>query len=351
MAEAARRRVAQWYTGNVGRQAVKALVDRPDLELVGVCAHDPAKAGKDAAELCGLAEPTGVVATTDAEEIFRQQPDCVIYTALHMDADEVASILRRGVDVVTTSEFLTGAGIGPEATATLAEAAEAGGATLFGCGINPGFAELFAAVGAGLSRDVRTITVAESADVTMFAQDPNFAAVGGARPANDPGHAEAVEQATVVFGDALEVLAALVGLTLDERRCTVEFAHATEDLYIPGMVIPKGHVAGIEARWEGIVAGDVRLALHVRWVIGNLIEPSWTVEFGYVVDIAGDPNVHIKLDLWPDGDIAAMGVDEFRDLGMRITAVPAVNAVAAVCDAAPGIRTYADLPVVTARMT
>jgi hypothetical protein len=46
-----------------------------------------------------------------------------------------------------------------------------------------------------------------------------------------------------------------------------------------------------------------------------------------------------------------MGVDEFRDVGMRITAVPAVNAIPAVCAAAPGIRTYADLPVVTARLT
>jgi hypothetical protein len=45
-----------------------------------------------------------------------------------------------------------------------------------------------------------------------------------------------------------------------------------------------------------------------------------------------------------------MGVDEFRDVGMRITAVPAVNAIPAVCTAEAGIRTYADLPVVTTRM-
>jgi hypothetical protein len=344
-------RVVQWTTGNVGRQVVKALVGRPDLELVGVFAHDPAKVGRDAAELCGLDEPTGVTATGDADALLALRPDCVVYTALHMDADEVARILRAGINVVTTSEFMSGTGIGREATATLADAALAGGATLVGSGVNPGFAELFAAVSAGISRDVRSITVAESADVTMFAQDPNFEAVGWGRPGGDPGHAEAVQEATKVFADALDVLAELVGLTLDERRCTVDFAHATDDLDIPGMVIPKGHVAGIEARWEGIVAGEVRLGLHVRWVIGSLIEPPWTVEFGYVVDVVGDPIVHVKLDLWPDGDLASMGVDEFRDVGMRITAVPAVNAIPAVCAAAPGIRTYADLPVVTARLT
>src|SRR5262249_33604684 len=63
-------RVVQWTTGNVGRQAVGAVMARPDLELVGVYAHDPAKVGRDAAELCGLDEPTGVLATADVDELF-----------------------------------------------------------------------------------------------------------------------------------------------------------------------------------------------------------------------------------------------------------------------------------------
>jgi hypothetical protein len=233
----------------------------------------------------------------------------------------------------------------------LEEAARAGGATLFGTGVNPGFAQLFAAVAAGISGDVRRIQVVESADVAMFAADPNFEAVGWGRPPGDPGHAEAVQGATAVFADSLDVLGALVGFDLDDRRCTVEFAHATEDLDLPGMRIPKGHVAGLEVRWEGVAEDEVRLALHLRWIVGSLIDPPWTVEFGYVVDIEGDPNLHVKLDLWPDGDLASMGVDEFRAVGMRITAVPAVNAIAAVCDAPPGILTYADLPVIAARMT
>lgn len=345
------RRVVQWTTGNVGREAVAAIMSRPDLELVGVFAHDPAKAGRDAAELCGLDEPTGVVATGDVGELLALRPDCVLYTPLHIDVDEVAGILRAGVNVVTTSEFVTGSGIGAEGTAALDAAALAGGATLLGTGINPGFAELFGAIAAGISREVRSITVTESVDVAMFANDPNFAAVGWGRPAGDPGHAAAIEDATAVFADALDLLAALVGLTLDERRCSVDFAHATEDLDIPGMVIPEGHVAGMEVRWDGIVGGTTRLGIHQRWVIGDRIEPAWTVELGYVVEVAGDPNVRVKLDVWPDGDLAAMGVDEFRSVGMRMTAVPAVNAIPGVCAAPPGIRTYADLPVITARMT
>jgi 2,4-diaminopentanoate dehydrogenase len=344
-------RVVQWTTGNVGREAVAAILSHPELELVGVFAHDPAKVGHDAAELCGLVEPTGVIATRDVGALLALRPDCVMFTALHLDVDQIAQILRAGINVVTTSEFLTGFGVGPEATEALETAALAGGSTVFGSGINPGFAQLFAALSAGISRDVRSVTVTESADVTMFANDPNFAAVGWGRPAGDPGHPAAVEAATIVFGDGLDVLAALVGLTLDERRCTVDFAHATEDLDIPGMAIAKGQVAGLDVRWDGLVRGTSRLSIRQRWVIGDRIDPAWTVELGYVVEVAGDPNVRIKLDLWPDGDLAAMGMDDFRSIGMRITAVPVVNAIPAVCAAAPGIRTYAELPVITTQMS
>jgi len=37
------------------------------------------------------------------------------------------------------------------------------------------------------------------------------------------------------------------------------------------------------------------------------------------------------------------------DLANPITAMPVVNAIPAVCAAAPGIRTYADLPLITGR--
>ncbi len=342
--------MVQWTTGHVGRESVAGIVAHPQLELVGVFAHSPDKVGKDAAELCGLHEPTGVSATADVDALLALEPDCVIYNALHIDPEEVARILRAGVNVVTTSEFLTGRSLGPEATALLEQAAQAGAATMVGTGVNPGFASLFAAVSAGISREVRTISVYESADVALFASDPNFAAVGWGRPGGDPGHADDVAEATKVFADGLDVLGALVGLELDERTCTVEFAHATEDLEIPGMVIRAGHVAGMDVLWDGVVDGATRLTIHLRWTIGDRIEPAWSVEFGYVVEVAGDPNLRIKLDLWPDGDLSNLSVDDMRKIGTRITATPAVSAVPAACAAAPGIRTYADLPPVTTRM-
>ncbi len=53
-------RVAVWGTGGVGALAVGAVARRPDLELVAVRVHDPAKVGVDAGPLAGLG-PLGVV--------------------------------------------------------------------------------------------------------------------------------------------------------------------------------------------------------------------------------------------------------------------------------------------------
>ena len=68
-------RVVQWGTGNVGYHSLRHLIRHPDMELVGVHAHNPAKIGKDAAELAGLSELTGVHATDDVDALLALKPD------------------------------------------------------------------------------------------------------------------------------------------------------------------------------------------------------------------------------------------------------------------------------------
>ena len=51
----------------------------------------------------------------------------------------------------------------------------------------------------------------------------------------------------------------------------------------------------------------------------------------------------------PDGAAVGRYSGRVADLANPITAMPVVNAIPAVCGAAPGIRTYADLPLITGR--
>ncbi|MEM0953265.1 MAG: hypothetical protein AAGI24_03910 [Pseudomonadota bacterium] len=60
-------KVVTWGTGNVGTYAVRAVVNQPELELIGHIVSSAEKAGKDVADLVGLDTPTGVLATDDIE--------------------------------------------------------------------------------------------------------------------------------------------------------------------------------------------------------------------------------------------------------------------------------------------
>jgi len=72
-------RVVQWTTGAVGREALRGILDHPELELVGVKAYSADKDGMDAGSLVERA-PIGVTATVDTEELLARTPDAVLYT-------------------------------------------------------------------------------------------------------------------------------------------------------------------------------------------------------------------------------------------------------------------------------
>jgi hypothetical protein len=62
-------RVAQWGTGNTGSVVMQAIRSTPGLDLIGVRAHNPAKAGRDTAELLSLNTSIGVPAWSTADEM------------------------------------------------------------------------------------------------------------------------------------------------------------------------------------------------------------------------------------------------------------------------------------------
>lgn len=345
-------RVAQWTTGNVAQETVKALLARPDLMLVGAYAHSPAKDGADVGALCHLGVDIGVQATSDVDAVLALAPDCIVYTPLHFDVAEVQRILRAGVNIVTSAEFLTGINLTDIDRAAVAAAAHEGGATLFGSGMNPGFAQMVAAISSGISTNVRKASMTESVDVSQFIGDANFQSVGWGRPKGDPGHADDVRRGTAVFAEAVDVFARMMRVHLDEITCSVDFAYTTEDVVTDGVSLPAGHVGGMDVRWYGVVDGHTVLSVNQRWIATESLDPPWTVEHGYRIEISGDPNVYVKIDLMPtDDDLADLTPQRMRGIGLRITAAPLVNAIPAVCAAAPGIATYADLPAVSALLT
>ncbi|MBL7500410.1 dihydrodipicolinate reductase [Frankia sp. CNm7] len=342
-------RIVQWTTGKIASEAVRGIVERPELELVGAFAFSKEKVGQDVGELVGLGRTLGATATDDIEAIIALKPDCVVYMPLYPDVDHLTQLLRAGINVVSTAGFITGRAYGAEARAALDEAARAGGASLFGSGINPGFADYIATVASGPCREVNYVSVTESFNIGLWAADANQDELGWGRPAGDPGHAEDIQKATAVFGDAVEAIAHQLGLPLDDIRCEVGFAHAATDADVPGRSVPAGTVAGIDVRWIGADAGVDVVEAHVRWTVAADLDPAWDVAMAYLIEIRGTPQINLRIDVLP-ADIATFTLDDASAMGSMITAMPAVNAIPAVVAARPGIVTYADLPTVASRL-
>ena len=143
-----KKRVIVWGTGNVGRPAIRAVLSHHDLDLVGVLVADPAKLGRDAGEIAGIAR-AGVLATGDAAALLAQGVDAVVYTASAdtrpLEAlDDLLGCLRAGANVVSTSFYAL---LYPDtAPAQVLERIQGacweGGSSLFVSGIDPGTCQL-----------------------------------------------------------------------------------------------------------------------------------------------------------------------------------------------------------------
>ena len=97
--------VVQLGTGNVGLHALKALITNPQFELTGVWVSSDAKAGRDAAQLAGLEDSTGVLASTDLDAVLATGPQCAVYNAMADNRlpealEDYRRVLSAGVNIV-----------------------------------------------------------------------------------------------------------------------------------------------------------------------------------------------------------------------------------------------------------
>jgi 4-hydroxy-tetrahydrodipicolinate reductase len=335
-------RVVQWTTGNVGKESLKAIIANPTLDLVGCFAWSPAKVGVDVGELAGIGR-VGLAATGDVNALLALKPDCVVYNPMWPSVDELVRILEAGVNVVTTAAFITGANLGAGRD-RLVDACARGRSSLLGTGVSPGFAELVAGTIAGICSRVDKVVVSETADTTFYDSPDTERAAGFGHPIGHPGLAEMARTGTAVFGEAVAMVADMLGVELDEILCESEFAQTTEDLVMKSWTIAAGHVAGVAASWQGRIGGRTIIDLNVRWKKGATLDPPWVIEKdGWVITVEGLPTVTASLDFLPPPDFQAETIEEFMTIGHIITALPALNAIAPVVNAPPGIVTYADL--------
>ena len=338
-------KVAQWATGNIGTRSLRAVIEHPNLELVGLYVHSAEKAGRDAGELCGLG-PVGIKATNSIDEILALRADCVLYMQQGANIDDLCRLLASGANVVTTRvEFHDPPTLDANVRERLEDACRRGGTSLHSTGSSPGFiTEALPIVLMSLQRRLDGLTIDEYADVSSRnSPEMLFNIMGFGKP---PGafNEHILAEVKVGFENSLRALANAISMPLDNVTIEGEFAAVRSTVRIAAGVIEKGTVGAQRITVSGMRQGHAFMRMRLNWYCSTDIAEPWDLrESGWHVRVEGD----VPLDVSIRYPIA---MEHFAAMTPGLTAHRAVNAVPIVCATPPGIRTTAELPQVIAHL-
>ncbi|MGO4257380.1 NAD(P)H-dependent amine dehydrogenase family protein [Marmoricola sp. RAF53] len=351
-------RVAQVATGNAGMLTLRQLISDDRFELVAVSTSDPAKVGKDAGELARLDVVTGIAAVGDLDALIAAGPECVVYCAMGdtrpVEAtNDVRKLLEAGIDVVGsapgTLQFPWGT-MPEKVIEKVEQSAKAGNASLYITGVDPGFAsDLVPLALASTCQRVEQITCYELADYATYdGAEVMFDLMGFGHPVDSTPMLFLPGVLGLAWGTAIRMMAAGIGVEVDEIVEHWEAEPAPETYEIAAGTIEKGTIAALKFSISGMVGGHPAIVVeHVTRTRDDL-RPDWARPASgggaYRVEITGEPNYVV--DIVPSSEHG-----DHNHAAIVAACGRIVNAIPDVRAAAPGIRTTLDLPLPTGRGT
>jgi 4-hydroxy-tetrahydrodipicolinate reductase len=299
---------------------------KPWAEVVGGTDVDPHLQGSDLGMLAGV-PPLGVFASPNFAAVGPAgTADVVVHCAgsfLRRGATEqILEALDWGANVVSTCEELAFPWYRfADEAARIDAAAKKAGRTVIATGINPGFAmDAVALYVSGACERVDGVRVHRLQDASVR-RGPFQKKIGAGISVEE----FAALKATGTFGhiglpESIALICAGVGWNLENVVETLEPVIADREITTEHAHVTPGSVSGIHQVAHGIVGGEERLTLTLDAYVGAP-ETSDTVE------IEGRPSLTNRL-VGLHGDIC--------------TAAMTTNAIGAVVDMAPGLRTMLD---------
>jgi hypothetical protein len=324
-------RIIQYGLGPIGSAVARHVVERTGLELVGGVDIDPAKVGRDTGEVIGLGRPLGFGVAKDLSRVLaRTKGDVVLHTTssyFDLFKDQIIEILEAGLNVVSTAEELSFPWLAhPQEAVEIDVAAKRAGKTVLGTGVNPGFImDALPLFLTAICQQVDHIQVTRVINASTR-RGPFQAKIGSGlsveefnarMAAGRMGHVGLPESVGMVFHT--------LGRELARYESGVEPIVADQLVKTEHFEVQPGQVRGLKQVARGYAKEGEFMTL-------TFIAALAAGEDGDTVKIAGRPDLEVNLK-GTNGDIATVAI--------------AVNAVRRVMEAAPGLFTMRDLPIVT----
>lgn len=342
-------KVVHWGTGATGSLALGAILDRPDLTLVGHYVWNADKAGQDSGTLIDRAA-AGVRATQDLDALVALRPDVLTYFGNGVrdpmqSARDIAAFLRAGTNVVTSAltQMIHPTGGDPALRALIDDACAAGGSSLFASGIDPGFATSQLALAAyAVAHRVDRVRLQEFADYGVYPDEQTGRYLWGfGLPLDAPTVVSSGQFLRGAWAGTLDAHARALGLTIERYETTCRTAPARQRYDTAIGAIDAGTTSAIWFQLIGIVEGKERLVLeHVNWIDSGDLPDDWPAPPGfrggasgvsYRQVIEGSPSYDLELQMKDSAD------------GLLMTAMHPINAIPLVVAAPPGVVDQARL--------
>jgi 4-hydroxy-tetrahydrodipicolinate reductase len=301
------------------------------LELVGAVDIDPAKVGRDAGQVIGLDHALGFGVAKNLEGVLaRTGADLVLHTtSSYFDQfkDQVVEILAAGLDIVSTAEELSFPWLAhPEEAAEIDALARRAGKTVLGTGVNPGF--IMDALPLSLTAICQRVDRVEvTRIINASTRRGPFQAKIGSGMTVEAFNAKMAEgrMGHVGLPESVGMVFDTLGRKLARYESAVEPVVADDAVATEHFEVQPGQVRGLKQVAKGYTDEGEFMTL-------TFIAALEAGEDGDTVKITGKPDLEVRLK-GTNGDLATVAI--------------AVNAVRRVKEAAPGLVTMRDLPIVT----
>jgi 2,4-diaminopentanoate dehydrogenase len=316
--------------GPLGQRIVRYACDRG---MRYVAAVDPAMAGRDLGQVCGIA-PLGIPVVNRLAEAVAARKAAEQTVALVTTVSSLAKLetdlgflARARIPAISTCEELVFPwNTQPEIARRIDSLFKENGVACLGTGVNPGFLmDYLPIVSTGICQRIDMIRVSRIQDASVrrlpFQQKIG---AGLTREAFNSKEAEGTLR-HVGLRESVDMIAHKMGWKLDRMTETLAPIIAQRELTSGFTPIHPGMACGVEQIARGYRGDREVVTLHFRAAIGQP-DPHDRIE------LDGEPPVDIRIAGGVNGDVA--------------TCALTLNAIRSVLAAPPGLRTMCDVSTV-----
>lgn len=316
--------------GAIGLEVARLALTKRSLCVVAAVDADPYKLGKDLAELLGLPAPLGVRVTHDPQAAVSAHAKVAIHSTQSFFPDileQLQTLASLGLNVVSSAEELLYPTLKYASDAeALDRHAAAHGVRVLGTGVNPGFVmDTLPLVASAVSQAVTHVRVDRIVNASLRRYNLQKKIGAGMTVAQFEAEMAAGRMGHVGLVESVAMLARGLGWVLDRIDETIAPIVADGPIESDHFQLSRGMVAGLRQEAVGRDKDRERIRLHLRMALGA-------------------PDAHDQLTLTGHPDLVLRLPEGVR--GDQATAAMLVNTVPRLLEAAPGLRTMLDLPLV-----